>query len=539
MAHIYRTLVAVRSSSAPLNRIGSLYTQRCFNTSAILLREDRYGDGSGFERRDKRKKASSSYSGTSRRQDAGGYGRSSSSSSDPFDKLDTGKYGRSSFPSREESSSSSSSSSSPSRSFQRSDRPSSSDRYGYGSQNGSRSYDRERSSSFGSGSDRRVGGKSQSAGTRTYDPEFSPTRRGGPSQNMDPDRDYLYSPNVVLPAMLNGYRTPYKLYYSQTVTQNRKKYKDDPVKDCIDAATREGIPVVKTDRHELNTMAGQRPHQGVILEASRLKDNAVVGLSEVSVEDNTYSVMSKTNTASFTSKANQPPIWVACDQVVDPQNLGAILRTSMFLGVDGVVVCTKNSSPLSAVVAKASVGALEARPTYSVRSLMKFIQNSQKNGWHVVGAHVTYGSKRNRPLQKWPDTGVTQPTILVMGGEGDGIRKQIQNQCDSFIQIPNLSQIETNVDSLNVGVATGIILSKLMGGRFLSLPEKPKKNTVKKRLDRGEGLLDGGHGDDEEDDDEDEDEDDKGRNDDDNDDNGDDDEEEEAEKPKKSPKLPF
>lgn len=112
----------------------------------------------------------------------------------------------------------------------------------------------------------------------------------------------------------------------------------------------------------------------MVLEASPLQKNVVIGLSEVSVDDNTYSVLSKQHSASFTATANQPPVWVACDQVVDPQNLGAILRTSMFLGVDGVVVCNKNSAPLSAVVAKASVGALEARPTYGVQSLMKFIQ---------------------------------------------------------------------------------------------------------------------------------------------------------------------
>jgi len=112
-----------------------------------------------------------------------------------------------------------------------------------------------------------------------------------------------------------------------------------------------------------------------------------------------------------------------------------------------------------------------------------------------VGAHVTYGSKRNRPIQKWLETGVDRPTLLVMGGEGDGLRKQIQNQCDSFIQVPNLSRIENNIDSLNVGVATGIILSKLMGGRFLALPENPKKFPQKERLSPGEGVLPSGKGD--------------------------------------------
>ncbi|KAG0200386.1 hypothetical protein BGX28_006531 [Mortierella sp. GBA30] len=291
---------------------------------------------------------------------------------------------------------------------------------------------------------------------------------------MSLDHDYLYSPNVVLPALQNGFREPYKLYYSNTLVQNRKKRKDDPVADCIQLANKAGIKVIKTDKHQLNEMAGQRPHQGVILEASKLKEIFVDALGPVSVE-NRYELKGKTTGVSFKNRVDEPPIWIALDEVVDPQNLGAILRTSLFLGVDGVVVCHKNSAPFSAVVAKASAGALEARPTYGVSSLQKFIKQSQENGWHVVGAHVTYGSKRSRPLHTWPDTGVDQPTVLVMGNEGSGLRKQIMDLCDSFIQIPCMSSLESNVDSLNVSVATGVILSKLMGGRFLHLPKHLKK----------------------------------------------------------------
>ncbi|KAG0273415.1 hypothetical protein BGZ95_010760 [Linnemannia exigua] len=294
---------------------------------------------------------------------------------------------------------------------------------------------------------------------------------------MSPDHDYLYSPNVVIPALNNGLRTPYKLYYSNTIAQNRKKRKEDPVADCIELAKQRGITVVKTDKHQLNEMSGQRPHQGIILEASKLQETMVSGLGPVSVDSNDYTLITKAagQGKEFLARVGEPPVWIALDEVVDPQNLGAILRTSLFLGVDGVVVCQKNSAPLSAVVAKASAGALEERPTYGVSSLMNFIKKSQENGWHVVGAHVTYGSKRNRPLQTWPETGVDQPTLLIMGSEGNGLRKQIMNQCDSFIQIPALTSSATGVDSLNVSVATGIILSKLMGGRFLRLPKNLKK----------------------------------------------------------------
>lgn len=99
----------------------------------------------------------------------------------------------------------------------------------------------------------------------------------------------------------------------------------------------------------------------------------VTGLGAVDV-DNAYHLQRKSSDVAFLTKPDEPPVWIALDEVVDPQNLGAILRTSMFMGVDGVVVCHKNSAPLSAVVAKASAGALEVRPTYGVTSLMKFIK---------------------------------------------------------------------------------------------------------------------------------------------------------------------
>lgn len=144
-----------------------------------------------------------------------------------------------------------------------------------------------------------------------------------------------------------------------------------------------------------------------------------------------------------------------------------------------------------------------------------------------MGAHVTYGSKRNRPIHQWPETGVDQPTLLIMGSEGNGLRKQIMNQCDSFIQIPCLSTIKSNVDSLNVSVATGVILSKLMGGRFLHLPQNLKKFPLRDSDgfsgQEGREVGVGTGGDDEDHDDEDVD------------DDEDDDEEEEEEKEVKKP----
>lgn len=104
-----------------------------------------------------------------------------------------------------------------------------------------------------------------------------------------------------------------------------------------------------------------------------------------------------------------------------------------------------------------------------------------------------------------------------MGNEGNGLRKQIMDLCDSFIQVPSMSTFQSNVDSLNVSVATGVILSKLMGGRFLHLPKNLKKYPMRIRGAHGQESTDDDQ-DNEEEEDMEEDQDDQDHDDDDEDD---------------------
>ncbi|KAG0233371.1 hypothetical protein BGW42_007455 [Actinomortierella wolfii] len=306
-----------------------------------------------------------------------------------------------------------------------------------------------------------------------YVRKYASKRTSRITQSKERDAEYLYHPNVALPALLKGYRKIHKLYIINSYNRDRHP----EIKKCVEAAAMLGISPIKVDRHTLNTLSENRPHSGVVLEAGPLKPISIESLGAVEAER--YQVnpkgSRKTLLHEFQHGKDEPPVWVALDEVVDPQNMGAILRSSFFLGADGVVVCSKNSAPLSPVVAKASSGALEARHTYTVQSMMKFLQASQANGWQVVGAHVTYGSKRMIPYHQWPESGVDRPTILVMGNEGSGIRKMIQKYCDYFIQIPPLSPMDDVVDSLNVGTATGIILTRFVGARFAHLPKNLKK----------------------------------------------------------------
>ncbi|KAG2176214.1 hypothetical protein INT43_005448 [Umbelopsis isabellina] len=213
-----------------------------------------------------------------------------------------------------------------------------------------------------------------------------------------------------------------------------------------------------TDKGELNNLTDNRPHQGVVLRTNPLKTTDITSLPEVSDK----------------SGNGTAPLWIALDEIQDPQNLGSIIRlrrTAYFFAVDGIVVCTKNSAPLSGVVSRVSAGALECMDIYSASQLPKLLKNSKANGWQVIGAagrdakDASEGNHQSLSSLHTSESliNVNQPRILVLGNEGTGLRRNVQAVCDSFLGIDRLQQDDRpgSVDSLNVGVATGILISHL------------------------------------------------------------------------------
>lgn len=156
---------------------------------------------------------------------------------------------------------------------------------------------------------------------------------------------------------------------------------------------------------------------------------------------------------------------LALDEVADPQNLGALLRSSYFFGVSQVVICSKNSSPLSPVASKASSGAMEAVGINQVRNMMRFLEKSAENGWEILGTSLDSNSVDIRHLE------VRKPVILVLGNEGHGLRTLVQRQCHRFLRITGknafsdnslVSSTQDEVDSLNVSVSGGVLLHHLV-----------------------------------------------------------------------------
>lgn len=278
----------------------------------------------------------------------------------------------------------------------------------------------------------------------------------------------IYGVGPVLAALSARRREFYSLYLQEGLdlsNSNRKKKDKKGFEKVLRMAEKIGLSIKEASKHDLNMVVDNRPHQGLVLDASPLEMVKLMELDHVSV------------------KEHKGSLWVALDEVTDPQNLGAIIRSAYFFGASGVVLCAKNSAPLSGIVSKASAGALELMELRYCKNMMQFLVTSAENGWRVLGGSV---SARAVPLDEILP-GV--PTILVLGSEGTGLRPLVERSCTQLVRIPgcipadlstggvnDMETAEANsgcsgeefrsflaVESLNVSVAAGVLLHHLIG----------------------------------------------------------------------------
>jgi 21S rRNA (GM2251-2'-O)-methyltransferase len=162
---------------------------------------------------------------------------------------------------------------------------------------------------------------------------------------------------------------------------------------------------------------------------------------------------------------DSPKLWLALEEVVDPQHLGALLRSAYFLSNTGVIVCATNSAPPSPVVSAASAGALELANVWSTSNLPRTLLKAQEDGFRIVGASsVPIGEGTFLyELNELPKD--DRPTILILGSEGSGLRTLVAKACTEFVRIPGGSSCEpkdeedaSGVDSVHVVVATVLLL---------------------------------------------------------------------------------
>ena len=190
-----------------------------------------------------------------------------------------------------------------------------------------------------------------------------------------------------------------------------------------------GAVVVRIDRRKLNEMSPTGAHQGII---------ASVAAHEYSSIDDIL--------AAAEAKG-EAPLLVICDELSDPHNLGAILRSAECAGAHGVIIPKRRSVGLTAVVGKASAGAIEYMPVARVSNLSAAIRELKERGVWIYGTAAEGAS----PLYQ---TDLTGPAAIVIGNEGVGMSRIVAESCDFKVSIP----MKGHISSLNASAAAAILL---------------------------------------------------------------------------------
>ena len=220
--------------------------------------------------------------------------------------------------------------------------------------------------------------------------------------------------------------------------------RDSTTEDLILAAKRMGSPVRFESRRRLDELARTEKHQGLV---------AVVAAREaMSLED----LISR---IAGPAGPEWPAALVILDEVEDPQNLGAVIRTSDAAGVHGLIIPERRSAGLTPAVAKASAGALSHLPVVRVPNLRNATDRLKKAGIWIMGLDA----RAETPYWKidW-----RVPVALVAGAEGKGIRPLVREQCDQLASLP----MRGKVGSLNVSVSVGIVLYEMVRQRLAGRP---------------------------------------------------------------------
>ena len=195
-----------------------------------------------------------------------------------------------------------------------------------------------------------------------------------------------------------------------------------------------GLPIHPVDKRQLAQRCQSEQSQGVALQASAKKEGNEKDLEKL--------------VSSLLSKEDEKLLILILDQVQDPHNFGACLRTADAAGADAVVVAKDNSSPITPVVQKVASGASETMPIFRVTNLARTMQNLKQMGVWMIGT----SDKATHSLFQ---ENLTESLAIVMGAEGKGLRQLTEKHCDSLVSLPMAGAV---VSSLNVSVATGVCL---------------------------------------------------------------------------------
>ena len=198
----------------------------------------------------------------------------------------------------------------------------------------------------------------------------------------------------------------------------------------------QGIAVKEVDSRKLDHLCAGAPHQGVVAlaaahEYARVED--ILALAE---------------------QRGEPPFLIVADELEDPHNLGAIIRTAECAGAHGVIIPRRRAAGLTYAVGKASAGAIEYLPVARVTNIASTLEDLKKKGVWIFGTDM-HG-------ETWCQADLTGAIALVIGNEGTGISRLVKEKCDVMLSLPMQGQIS----SLNASVAAGVMMYEIARQRL-------------------------------------------------------------------------
>ena len=211
---------------------------------------------------------------------------------------------------------------------------------------------------------------------------------------------------------------------------------DGPVRTIVREAKKRDVILNFVDKERLNHLSETGRHQGVIAYGAA------------------YEYASVDDMLALAEKKGEDPFLILLDNIEDPHNLGAIIRTANLVGAHGVIIPKRRAAGLTAVVARTSAGALNYTPVAKVTNLKKTMEDLKEKGlWFVcadMDGDVMY------------DVNLKGPIGLVIGNEGEGVGRLVKETCDFVASVP----MKGEIDSLNASVAAGVLAYEILRQRL-------------------------------------------------------------------------
>jgi 23S rRNA (guanosine2251-2'-O)-methyltransferase len=243
-------------------------------------------------------------------------------------------------------------------------------------------------------------------------------------------REILYGRNAVCEALRAGRRKFFQLRIAETVRASGK------VQEAISLAEASSTPCAKVPRQDLDQL-GEFNHQGVVLEASGYP---YTDLGEILEQ---------------ADQSGAPPFLLLLDLLQDTHNLGSLLRTAEAVGIGGAVIQRRRAAEITPTVVNTSAGAVEHLKIAQVSNIAQTISALKERQIWVYGLEAAPGA------QRYDQIDLRGPLALVVGSEGQGLRRLVRERCDLLVELPMLGEIS----SLNAAVAGSILLYEALRQR--------------------------------------------------------------------------